>query len=75
MCKKLGDNHRECTKEQFTRARATKEDDGCGNKLYVGPMIQGLQGKQTPQFKKISQYSQGKARFQMKRQQRILRTG
>lgn len=30
-------------------------------------MVQGLQGKQTFQFKKLSQYSQGKARFQMKK--------
>lgn len=35
-------DHRGQAKEYFTKAQNKEEDDGCGNKLYVGPMIQVL---------------------------------
>lgn len=63
------------TQKDSSQGPEQQENDGCGNKWHLGPVTQGLQRKQASQFKKISLYSQGTTRFQMKRQQIIPTTG
>lgn len=64
-----------CTQKNSAQGPESQENNGCCNKWHLGPVIQGLQRKLTPQFKKISLYPQDKTRFQIKRRQRIPTSG